>query len=184
MPGGVAVVYRDRDAGEIRDISVMRLAADGWRKPVRVHNDNWNIAGCPVNGPAISSQGTNVAVAWFTAANDTARVRLAFSSDTATTFGAPLEINEGFPDGKVGVVLTSDTDAVVSWIERKGTMATLRVRSVNRNGTRSPATDVANLGEGKRAGGAPKLIHAGDEVLLAWTDATTGRVTTATVKSK
>lgn len=182
VPGGVAVVYRDRDEGEIRDISLIRLGADGWRKPVRVHNDNWHINGCPVNGPAISARGSDVAVAWFTAASDTARVRLAFSSDTATTFGAPLEINEGFPDGKVGVVLTSSSNAIVSWIERKGTMAILRVRSINKDGTRSLVTDVANLGEGKRAGGAPKLIQQGNNVLLAWTDATSGRVSTASIK--
>ncbi|MBC8088931.1 MAG: exo-alpha-sialidase [Phycisphaerae bacterium] len=181
VPGGVAVVYRDRDAGEIRDISVLRLAADGWRQPVRVHNDNWHINGCPVNGPSISARDSEVAVAWFTAAGDTARVRMAFSSDTATTFAAPVEINEGFPDGKVGVVLTQRSRAIVSWIERKDSMAFLRVRAVNRDGTKSPATDVANLGQGKRAGGAPKLIQNGNLVLLAWTDAATGRVNTATI---
>jgi hypothetical protein len=45
-----------------------------------VHSDNWKIDACPVNGPAIAATGRRVAVAWFTAANDTARVKLAFSS--------------------------------------------------------------------------------------------------------
>lgn len=183
VPGGAAVVYRDRDEGEIRDISVIRLGAGGWRAPVRVHDDNWHIEGCPVNGPAISARGTDVAVAWFTGASDTARVRLAFSSDTAKSFAKPIEINEGFPDGKVGVALTSSDRAIVSWIERKGTMAVLRVRAVNKDGMRSPATDVAELGEGKRAGGAPKLIVQGEHILLAWTDMHTNRVKTATVKA-
>lgn len=182
VPGGAAIAYRNREEGEIRDINVIRLHGTTWQQPVRVHADNWHISGCPVNGPSISARGSDVAVAWFTAANDTARVRLAFSNDTATTFGVPYEINEGFPDGKVGVALTKDGSAVVSWIERRGPMAVLRVRSVKHDGTRSVATDVADLGEGKRAGGAPKLLLQGDNVLLAWTDMATNRVRTATVK--
>lgn len=182
VPGGAAIAYRNRETGEIRDINVIRLNGTSWTTPVRVHADNWHISGCPVNGPAISARGSDVVVAWFTAANDTARVRLAFSNDTANTFAAPFEINDGFPDGKVGVVLTKDGDAIVSWIERRGTMAVLRARSVKKDGTRSVATDVADLGEGKRAGGAPKLLQQGDDVLLTWTDMATNRVKTATVK--
>ena len=182
VPGGAAIAYRNRDVGDIRDINVIRLTGTTWQTPVRVHADNWQISGCPVNGPAISARGADVVVAWFTAANDTARVRLAFSSDTAITFAAPFEINEGFPDGKVGVVLANDGDAIVSWIERRGTMAVLRARSVKKDGTRSVATDVADLGEGKRAGGAPKLLLQGDVVVLAWSDLATNRVRTATVK--
>ncbi|MEO7999849.1 MAG: hypothetical protein ABI852_20515, partial [Gemmatimonadaceae bacterium] len=182
VPGGAAIAYRNREEGEIRDINVIRLNGTKWQTPVRVHADNWHISGCPVNGPSISARGSDVVVAWFTAANDTARVRVAFSSDTANTFGAPYETNEAFPDGKVGVVLTKDGSAIVSWIERRGPMAVLRIRSIKRDGTRTVATDVADLGEGKRAGGAPKLLLQGDDVLLAWTDMTTNRVRTATVK--
>ncbi|MGV3707851.1 MAG: sialidase family protein [Gemmatimonas sp.] len=178
VPGGAVVVYRDRHEGEIRDISVMRIADNKWREPVAVHKDNWHIMGCPVNGPSISAINENVAVAWFTAANDSARVRVAFSGDTAGTFGAPVEINEGFPDGKVGIVLKSADEAIVSWIERREQMAVLRVRSVKRDGTKGAITSVADLGDGKRAGGAPKLIKSGDKVLLTWTDPTTQRVRT------
>ncbi|MEP6835167.1 MAG: sialidase family protein [Gemmatimonas sp.] len=181
VPGGAVVVYRDRHEGEIRDISVMRIADNKWRAPVPVHNDNWHISGCPVNGPSISAIGENLVVAWFTAANDSARVRVAFSNDTANTFGTPIEINEGFPDGKVGVVLKSADEAVVSWIERRDKMAVLRIRSVHRDGTKGPITTVAELGEGKRAGGAPKLIKAGDMMLLAWTDLATQKVRSAAV---
>jgi hypothetical protein len=181
VPGGAVVVYRDRHEGEIRDISVMRIADNKWREPVSVHKDNWHIMGCPVNGPSISAINENVSVAWFTAANDSARVRVAFSNDTAGTFGAPIEINEGFPDGKVGIVLKSADEAVVSWIERREQMAVLRVRSVKRDGTKGAITSVADLGDGKRAGGAPKLIKSGDRILLTWTDLATQRIKTAEV---
>ncbi len=183
VPGGAVVAYRNRTDAEIRDINVIRIADNKWREPVAVHNDNWHISGCPVNGPSIAALGEKVAVAWFTAANDSARVRVAFSTDTANTFDAPIEVNEGFPDGKVGVVLKSPNEAVVSWIERRDKMAVLRVRSIHRDGTKGPITNVADLGDGKRAGGAPKLVQSGNKILLTWTDLATQRVQTAEIET-
>ena len=181
VPGGVAVAYRDRHDGDIRDISVVRMAHGEWQKPVSVHEDHWLYRGCPVNGPAIAARGAAVAVAWFTGARDTARVRIAFSRDTAATFGAPVEINEGLPDGRVGVVMTPNGEAMVSWIERRGTTAVLRIRRVSPRGVTSDALDVATLGDGKRAGGAPKLVLDGADAVLAWTDLATNRVRTSRV---
>jgi hypothetical protein len=76
---GPVVVYRDRSAEEIRDIYAVRREGGAWSAPRPVHADGWRIEGCPVNGPAIAAEGREVAVAWFTGAQDTARVRLAFS---------------------------------------------------------------------------------------------------------
>jgi hypothetical protein len=134
-----------------------------------------------VNGPALAARGVDVAVAWYTAARDTARVRLAFSRDTAATFGAPIEINDGPTEGRVGLVLTPGGDAVVSWIERREGRAVLRVRRVAPGGARSAAVDVATFGGERRAGGMPQLALAGGEAILAWTDAATDRVATARV---
>ena len=180
--GGAVVAYRDRHEGEIRDISVVRWADGRWREPVPVHADRWEYHGCPVNGPAIAAQGPRVAVAWFTAARDTARVRLAFSSDTAGSFDAPIEINEGRAEGRVGVVLMPGGDAAVSWIERQGDRAVLRVRRVAPDGTRSPAVDVAAFGGERRTGGMPQFALAGGGAVLAWTDAVASRVVTARVE--
>ncbi len=179
VPGGAVVAYRDRHDGDIRDISVVRVAHGEWQTPVSAHDDHWLYRGCPVNGPAIAARGAAVAVAWFTGARDTARVRVAFSRDTATTFGTPVEINESVPDGRVGVVMTPNGDAMVSWIERRGATAVLRIRRVSPTGAKSDALDVANLGEGKRAGGAPKLVLDGTDAVLAWTDLATNRVRTS-----
>jgi hypothetical protein len=69
-PDGLLVVYRDRSPKEIRDISIVRYASGKWSTPVTVSNDGWQIDACPVNGPAISASGRNVAVAWFTVTTD------------------------------------------------------------------------------------------------------------------
>lgn len=181
VPGGAVVAYRNRTEANIRDINTMRISDGTWRQPTTVHSDGWHIEGCPVNGPAVSAQGAEVAVAWFTAPNDTAHVRVAFSTDTANTFGTAIEVNEGFPDGHVGIAMPKPGVAIVSWIERVGTTAELRLRRVNADGSHSAAVDVAQLGIGRRAGGQPKLLLEGDHAILAWTDATTNRVKTARV---
>jgi hypothetical protein len=182
VPGGAVVVYRDRKEGEIRDINAIRVVGSTWREPVAVHNDDWHIDGCPVNGPSISARGEKLAVAWFTAAHDSARVRVAFSSDTANSFGNPVNVNEGFPDGHVGIAMLNDTSAVASWIERKGAVAVLRLRTITASGKMSSIADVAELGEGKRAGGQPKLLLVNDHALLTYTDPKSSRVVTARVE--
>ncbi|MBK7651735.1 MAG: exo-alpha-sialidase [Flammeovirgaceae bacterium] len=77
---GPVVVYRDRSDEEIRDMSIVRLINNEWTKPQPVHEDRWKIAGCPVNGPRISNYENTLAVAWFTAASDSAHVNVSFSS--------------------------------------------------------------------------------------------------------
>ncbi|MFQ6674529.1 MAG: hypothetical protein ACE5GH_07075, partial [Fidelibacterota bacterium] len=56
--GKVTVVaYRDRSLDEVRNIQVVRHTDGGWSKPVTVHEDNWSIPGCPVNGPVLAAHG-------------------------------------------------------------------------------------------------------------------------------
>ncbi|MBC7896320.1 MAG: exo-alpha-sialidase [Cytophagaceae bacterium] len=97
---GPIVVYRDRSEGEIRDIAVVRMVNGRWTEPAIVHHDNWHVEGCPVNGPAIAARGDTAVVAWFTGAQDTARVRVAWSFDGGATFAAPVRIDGGSPVGR------------------------------------------------------------------------------------
>ena len=41
------VVYRDRSEGEIRDIYYSRYIDSNWTEPHPIHNDGWEINGCP-----------------------------------------------------------------------------------------------------------------------------------------
>ena len=66
--------------------------------------DGWQIEGCPVNGPAIDTDGGRAVVAWFTAANNTPKVKVAFSGDDGVTFGKAFEIDKGTPSGRVDVI--------------------------------------------------------------------------------
>jgi hypothetical protein len=49
---GPVAVYRNRTTDEIRDVFVTRFVDGAWLAGVALANDNWHIAGCPVNGPA------------------------------------------------------------------------------------------------------------------------------------
>lgn len=166
---GPVAVYRDRSPDEIRDIAIVRFVDGRWTTPRPVHEDGWRIPGCPVNGPAVAADGERVAVAWYTMAADTPRVRVAFSDDAGVRFGAPLRVDGGDPVGRVDVLLLDDGSAVVSWLERVGEDAEIRIRRVARDGQLGPARVISPTSPA-RSSGFPRMARAGDVLLLAWTD--------------
>jgi hypothetical protein len=167
---GPVVAYRDRSADEVRDIAVVRRVGGTWTAPQRVHDDNWQIAACPVNGPSLASRGDTVVIAWFTGAQDTARVRVAYSTDAGAHFEAPVRVDGGMPAGRVDVEALDDGSAAVSWLERTDSAtAEVRVRRVRRDGTLGQPVVLARS-VGARASGFPRLARQGDALIVAWTD--------------
>jgi hypothetical protein len=166
---GPIIAYRNRSPEEIRDIHVTRRVGGKWTTGVPVHNDNWKIAACPVNGPAIAARDKRVALAWFTAPFDSARVNLAFSDDAGATFTAPIRIDNGMPAGRVDVALLNDGGALVTWIERVGgEVAAVRARRVSRDGKAGVTTTIATSSVA-RASGFPRMAVTGSNVMFAWT---------------
>jgi hypothetical protein len=163
---GPIAAFRNRSAGEIRDIHVTRLVAGRWTMPVPVHRDNFKIEGCPVNGPSVAARDRDVVVAWFTAPKDVNRSYLAFSHDGGRTFGAPIRADDVESLGRVAVALGKDGSAIVGWVESAGQMPQFSIRHVQANGTRSAAVVVANQ-SGTRY---PRMALVGNEVVLAWTE--------------
>ena len=133
-----------------------------------IRDDGWKISGCPVNGPAIDADGDFVAIAWFSAANDTPVVRVALSTNSGKTFKAPVEIATRRTSGHVGIAIIDRHSAAVSWVEKdnRGTNA-INVRVVTTGGLLGPAQTV---GRSNLLRIYPQLIRAGDKLLLAWTD--------------
>jgi hypothetical protein len=175
---GPLVVYRDRSSQEVRDISIVELRGGRWSEPRGLPADGWKIQGCPVNGPSVAASGRRVAVAWFTAASDAPRVKLAFSTDTGASFGAPVTVDDGNPLGRVDAVLLDDGDAVVSWVESSPEGSSLRVRRIRADGKRGAAVIVVPA-SGKLANEFPQMARDGKgQLVLAWT---AGRVRTTVV---
>lgn len=166
--GTILAAYRDRTPDEIRDISVARLTEKGWEGPFPVHDDGWNISGCPVNGPAIAADGEAVAVAWFTGAGDVPTVNVAFSDDLGRSFDAPLRVDLGDPVGRVDLEMLDDETALVSWVEWiEGTEVIMLCR-VDREAGCVARHDLATNAAGASVN-FPRLARLGRQVYVAWT---------------
>lgn len=179
------VAYRDRSPEEIRDIAVVRLDDGKWMPPVSPRADGFKITGCPVNGPALASKGSRVAIAWFTNAENQPRVFVAFSANGGRTFGVPTRVDDGRAMGRAGVALASDGAAVVTWIEAGKDGSQLRARLV-REGVRPGASLAVARLAGLRASQVPQIVTTdGNAMVVAWTDpGSTPRVRMATLETR
>ncbi len=167
---GTVLAYRDRSEDEIRDIAVIRIDDSGPSEPTIVATDGWRITGCPVNGPAVSAQGQQVAVAWYTEAGDQPRVHVALSSNEARTFGPALRADDGNAIGRVDVAVDLEGYTHVSWVERTEDGAVIRLRRFDQAGSPMDVTTVVAT-SAERASGFPRLAVGSGEVYVAWTDA-------------
>jgi len=128
-----------------------------------VHSDKWVINACPDNGPAVEAAGNNVAVAWWTRANDAPQVLISFSGDAGDTFGPAIRVDAGKGEGQVTLALLRDgRTAVVGWLEEGQTWG----RFVSAAGTTGPAVA---LGQSPRHSRLPKWIADGERVIGVWT---------------
>jgi hypothetical protein len=168
--GTLLAAYRDRDDDEIRDIRVLRhAAATGWQPTGWISADGWKITGCPVNGPALASAGKQVALAWFTAAEDRNRVWLARSEDGGSTFDVPVRVDAGDPIGRPALLFDRAGRLLVAWLEQTATGPELLLRV---------DPDAANAGSPIPLGdaptgflaGYPRLIAMGATTLAFWSD--------------
>lgn len=165
---GPVAVYRDRTTDEIRDIYVTRLIEGQWSDGQRIAADNWQIPGCPVNGPSIVADDETIAVAWFTAANDRPVVKVSWSGDSGASFTAPVEVATAGALGRVGLALLNKDSAAVSWLAGgHGEGRTVRVRRIAANGDLGPARTVARTAD---AFAVPQLAKIGNDIVFVWTE--------------
>ena len=166
---GPVVVYRDRSETEIRDMSIVRYVNGEWTEPVPLAIEMWEIAGCPVNGPAITAKGNQVAAAWFTATRGTPQVKIAFSTDAGATFGEPVMVSQGITSGRVGISGLGNGNVVVSWMEIRDEKAQVMMASYNPQGILLKKVQVAET-SAARASGFPVITCIGNEVYMSWTE--------------
>ena len=132
---GALAAYRDRSDKEIRDIHFVTRQQNNWSSPRPVHSDNWEINGCPVNGPSVAAAGRNVVVAWYTGANDSPRVKAAFSNDAGATFGEAVQVDDGETLGRVDALMLPDGTAPVCWLSGNVEGGQIKVRRVQPDGS-------------------------------------------------
>lgn len=166
---GPIVVYRDRSEHEMRDISIVRKVEGEWTSPHLIHADNWEISGCPVNGPAVAAIGNQVAVAWFTSANKKGKVKVVFSDDGGAIFSAPIPIDDGQPLGRVDVEWMEEDVAAITWLESVGDTAEIKLATVfPKNNSVKKQTLLQT--SPARSSGFPILTKDEKGLMLAWTE--------------
>ncbi len=167
----VLVAYRGRTPAEIRDHRHAVFDGETWGAPASLHDDGWQIAGCPVNGPAVDAQERSVAAVWFTAAGGKARVQAKRSTDGGATFGPAVAVDLGRPMGRLDLAMLSDASAVITWMEMKAddNEAGIYARRLFPDGTLSPAMLVAPSTQA-RASGFPRIaVRPDDRLVMSWT---------------
>ncbi|MCZ6559732.1 MAG: hypothetical protein O6931_02430, partial [Gammaproteobacteria bacterium] len=120
--------------------------------------------------------------AWFTGANETRQVKLAFSDNGGTRFSEPVTVASGMALGRVDVSWVADGLAVISWLdELDNGVAALKIRTVAANGTLGEPQEIALTGS-EHSSGFPHMLRAGEDLLFAWTETRAqNRVLTARV---
>ena len=166
---GAVAVYRNRTTDETRDIYAARYVDGEWLPGRVVADDGWTIGGCPVNGPAIAAEGDHVAVAWFTAADDEPRVRMARSDDSGETWSTAVDVTKGGLFGRVDVALLEQNEVAVSWLcgdsEEHTRLCLRRIGAENSMGQVHVIS-----GEDKVPPlSVPQLARSGDSIIAAWT---------------
>jgi hypothetical protein len=162
---GPVAIFRDRSEEEIRDIAISQLKAGTWTKSKSINDDNWNIAGCPVNGPRIDALGNELVISWFTAPEGDGIVNVLFSHDGGDTLTKGIRVDTGNTLGRVDVILTGIGEAMVSWLDGDKIAA----RTVNEKGELGEVIVIAQTSQA-RSSGFPQMTKVNDDILFAWAD--------------
>jgi len=166
---GPVVVYRDRSENEIRDISIIRYENGAWTAPMSIFKDEWMIAGCPVNGPAISAHKNKLAVAWFTGKNKKGEVKVIFSSNGGRTFGKPVIIDNNGAVGRVDIHWMNEKQIAVSWISNQNKSAKISLQIIHSNGEKGPLQHIKDT-TAERLSGFPVLVPYNNGFILSTTE--------------
>jgi hypothetical protein len=166
-PSGTAyLMWRHVFPGDIRDFVVAKATPQGIASPTRVHEDNWELKGCPDIGPDIAADGHGrVHVAWYTGAPGLQGLHYARSTDDGATFGPPVDILTGpnVMTSEVKLALSGRTPWLV-WEDKRELPITLRLAWVGETGTLGDGA--ALVGNGR----SPAIAAARGRLGLAWTD--------------
>ncbi len=172
---GPIVIYRDRDADEIRDIYTARYTGKTWSAGRAVARDNWRMPACPVNGPAIAANASHVWAAWYTGADNMPRVRLALSNNSGEVFQTVKTIRQGeHIQGRVDVAADAQ-GAWLLWAEESAAQTLWLQRFDLRLNAVGKAVRIAQLQGRGRATGFAKMQITRDGLHIVWVDVINGK---------
>jgi hypothetical protein len=164
--GGIYAAWRHVYAGNIRDIAFLASTDDGqhFGAPVRVSIDDWHLAGCPDDGPAMSVDGRGTAhVVWPTVLGGATPEGALFyaSSADGKAFTPRIRIPTlGSPKPMHPQVLSASADRVlVAWDEVVDGVRQAAVRSLRFDDAAQPIFGAARrLGSPETPTSYPILV--------------------------
>jgi len=160
--------YRDRTKEEIRDIYFSKMLDDGWTEPVAIHDDNWLINACPVNGPMATSYEENMAVVWFTAADGDQKTKLKISQDEGKTFSDVILVDSPKSLGRVDIKMDSSR-IYVTFLSRKDSDAAVKLKAYNYQGE-LVHSEIMSIVSTERGTGFPRTAIWQNTLFISWTD--------------
>lgn len=176
VENGPVVIYRDRSEREIRDISIIRYENGAWSEPSNIYRDEWMIAGCPVNGPAMSAHKNKLAIAWFTGKNKKGEVKVIFSENGGWTFGKPIVIDVDNPLGRVDIHWLNEKQVAVSWISNKAKSTKISLQVLESNGKKGIFQHITDTSP-ERLSGFPIFVPYEGGLILSTTEVNSDKST-------
>lgn len=171
------LVYRDRLQGEIRDFNRIEIDARSqeFRNLGALHTDGWEIAACPVNGASMCQNSERVLAVWYTAAQDEARIKMAWrmkGEKGEAAFQEPLELHQNPPLGRITCATDDQGHFYAIWLETNATGGVDWMgHHWDAHGTPINPTPVPLIpASERRAGGFPTAMGIEQGVLVAWTN--------------
>jgi hypothetical protein len=174
--GRLYAAWRAVYAGSIRDIAATTSSDDGrtFAEPSRVSHDNWQIAGCPDDGPALAVDASGIVhIVWPTLLGgaDPAAALFYATSHDGRAYSARVRVPTlgGSKPTHPQIAMTTDGRAMLAWDEvPAGGVRTAAVSIVGTSGGEPMPGTAVPLNDGERAA-YPVLVTTGRGVLAAWT---------------
>lgn len=175
-PNETLIAYRDRSAGEIRDIAISRRRDHRWSEPELVHQDGWRIEGCPVNGPALAINGDRGLVFWPTLVGEAMTLRYKLFPATS----APVARSEmqtlmlpNTPSGRVDAAAWRN-GFLLTWVSRARERPSVDMAVIDARGSVTLAPALAEPALRGRATGFPRIASDGVQALVVWPESENG----------
>jgi hypothetical protein len=183
--GRLYAAWRAVYSGSIRDIAATTSVDDGrtFADPSRVSHDNWQIAGCPDDGPALAvDTAETVHVVWPTLLDGAEPAAALFyaTSDNGRTYSARVRVPTlgGSKPTHPQIAITLDGRTMLAWDEvPAGGVRTAAISVVTTSGGQPRVGKPVPLNDGEPAS-YPVLATTDGGVLAAWTS---GPVASSTI---